>query len=202
MKNKANKVAQRSLAPVPNRNEVSDSDDEPQPEYGQVAIVLKPQKKHVSPRSMNAMLVGITKRRDPEMRRISESEASVDRALGSDELDAQTSIDGSFQQDLFGDYVQKALESRDVMDQQGDAQEDQSAEDSTPELEPDSDDSASDKDGNEEEATEIEDDIVDETVSPSLKNIRTRSKAKKVNVPDPVMCSDSDIWEFAPQRYP
>ena len=81
------------------------------------------------------MLVGITKRRDPDMRRISDSEASVDRALGNDELDAQTSIDGSFQQDLFGkQYVQEALESRDVMDQQGDAQEDQIAEDTTPEL--------------------------------------------------------------------
>ena len=113
---------------------------------------------------MNAMLVGITKRSDPDMRRISERGASMDRELGSDEIDAQTSINWSFQQDLFGDYVQKALESRDVMDRQGDAQEDQIAEDSTPELEPDSDDSASDKDGDEESAAEIENDMVNETV--------------------------------------
>ena len=65
-------------------------------------IVKKPKKRHVSPRAMNAMLVGITKRSDPDMRRISDSEASVDRELGSDEFDAQTSIDRSFQQDLFG----------------------------------------------------------------------------------------------------
>ena len=94
--------------------------------------MAKPKKKHVSPRAMNAMLVGTTKHRDPDMRMISEREASVVRELGNDKLDAQTSIDGSFQQDLFGDYVQKALESRDVMYQQGDAQEDQNVEESTP----------------------------------------------------------------------
>ena len=63
-KNRTDKVAQRSLAPAPHRNEVSKSDDEPQPEYGNIAIVVKPQKKHVSPWTINAMLVGIT-RRDP-----------------------------------------------------------------------------------------------------------------------------------------
>ena len=51
MKNRTDKVAQRSLVRVHQRNEVSDSDDEPQPEYGNVAIVPKPQKKHVSPRT-------------------------------------------------------------------------------------------------------------------------------------------------------
>ena len=69
--------------------------------------MAKPQKKHVSPPSMNAMLVGITKRSDPDMRRISDSEASVDRALGSDKLDTKTSIDGSFQEDFFGDQESK-----------------------------------------------------------------------------------------------
>ena len=61
--------------------------------------------------------------------------------------------------------VHKALESRDVMDQQGNAREDQTAEDSTPELETDSEDSASD--GDEHAAAELEDDIVDETIPPS-----------------------------------
>ena len=82
-KNKANKIAQRSIVPFADRNEVSDSDDDNQPEYGGMAtIVKKPKKRHVSPRAMNAMLVGITKRRDPDMQRIS---GSVDRELGSDE---------------------------------------------------------------------------------------------------------------------
>ena len=69
-KNKAKRIARRSLAPVQNRNEVSDSEDEPQPEYGGMATIVnlkKPKKRHVSPRAMNAMLVGITKRSDPDM---------------------------------------------------------------------------------------------------------------------------------------
>ena len=43
--------------------------------------------------------------------------------------------------------VHKALESRDVMDQQGDAQEDPITNDSAPELESENEDSALDKDG-------------------------------------------------------
>ena len=53
------------------------------------------------------------------------------------------SFDRSLQEDLFGEeHIHKALESRDVMDPQGGAREDQKAEDSTPELEPYSNDSA------------------------------------------------------------
>ena len=60
------------------------------------------------------------------------------------------SFNESVQEELFGDqYVQKTLEPRDVMDPQGDAQENQRAEDSIPELEPYSSDSASDNDGDE-----------------------------------------------------
>ena len=59
MNNKANAIAQRLRVHVPNRNKVSDSNDDPQPEYdSNVAIVAKPQKKHVSPRTMTAMLFG------------------------------------------------------------------------------------------------------------------------------------------------
>ena len=114
--------------------------------------------------------------------------------MGSDEVDAQTSFDWSLNEDLFGDPdVQKALESRDVMDQQGNAQADQIAEDSTPELEPDSQDSASDKDGDEYAAVESEDDdIVDETVRPSPMKMLTRSKTRQPVMPDPVMCSETE----------
>ena len=51
MKNKANKVAQRSLAHVQHRNKVSDSQDDLQPEFGNVAIVAKSRKKHISPQT-------------------------------------------------------------------------------------------------------------------------------------------------------
>ena len=72
-KNKANRIAERSLVNVPEKNAVSDSDDDNQPEYGgnigMMAIVAKP-KKHVSPRLINAMMVGITCS-NSEFRRIS-----------------------------------------------------------------------------------------------------------------------------------
>ena len=46
-KSKANKIAQRSLVPA-EKTELSDSDDDNQPEYGSMTIVVEP-KKHVSP---------------------------------------------------------------------------------------------------------------------------------------------------------
>jgi hypothetical protein len=62
-KNLVDKVAQRSLAPVQKRDKVSedsDSNDDTQPKYGHVAIVAKPQTKHFSPSTINAMVVGMT----------------------------------------------------------------------------------------------------------------------------------------------
>ena len=87
------------------------------------------------------------------------------------------------------------------MDQQGDAQEDQTAEESNPELEPYSDDSASDKDGDEDVATGPEDDIVDETVTPSPKKMQTRSNSRKVlKIPDALICSDPEGEEPRPRQ--
>ena len=72
------------------------------------------------------------------------------------------SFDGSLNANLFGEQdVQKALESRDEMDQQGNAQEYQCAEDSPPRLESYSDDSALDNDGDEYAAVESGEEIVD-----------------------------------------
>ena len=88
-KNKPSRIAHRSLMPV---TELSDSDDESQLQCGAMTIVLKP-KKHVSPRLMNSMLVGIT-RSNSDFRRISGCDASVDRVPGNDEIDAQMSFDG------------------------------------------------------------------------------------------------------------
>ena len=89
-------------------------------------------------------------------------------------------------ENIFGDQeFQKALESRDVMDQRGDAQEDPITDDSTPELESDSEDGASDKEGHECVAAKSDNDIVDETMPPSPMKNRTRSKAWKVPIPAP-----------------
>ena len=81
-------------------------------------------------------MVGIT-RRNPDHQRISECDVSVDRVQDNDEVDAKVSFHESVQEELFGDRnVKKTLESRDVMDQQGSAQNDQQDEDSIPGLEP------------------------------------------------------------------
>ena len=104
--------------------------------------MVKPQKKHVNPLSINAMIVGMTRHDPDHLRKIVESEASVDQASSSDEVDGRTSFDGSLNENLFADTdVQKALESSDVMDQQGDAQEDPITCDSAPELESENEDS-------------------------------------------------------------
>ena len=168
-----------------------------------MAIVAKP-KKHVSPRLINAMMVGIT-RRNSEFHRTSECDAFVDRVPGNDDINASMSADESMQQDLFGEQnVQKTLELRDVMSQQGDAQEDQQAEEPNHDLGPYSHDSASDKDDNDSAAVESECSccsIVDETVRPSPMKMRTRSKARRAYVePEPVMCSDSEDDEPCPRQ--
>ncbi len=43
-RNRKDKVAQRSLMAVEDKDSVSDSDEDTQPEFGGVAIVIKPQK--------------------------------------------------------------------------------------------------------------------------------------------------------------
>jgi hypothetical protein len=196
-KNKASKVAQRSLT-LHDKNELTDSDDEDQPLAAKVAIVAKP-RKHVSPRTMNALMVGIT-RRSSEFRRISDSDASVDRELDGEDADAQTSFNGSLHDDLFGNNVQKALESGDARDPQGDAPEDHHNNDFMPSLEPYSDDGASDNDEQEHVHAESEDEIVDETIRPSPTKMRTRSKTRKPVIPESIMCSDPEDDEPRPRQ--
>ena len=112
------------------------------------------------------------------------------------------SFNESVQEDLFGgQYVQKTLESRDVMDQQGSAHDDQRDENSIPGLESYTNDSASDSDGNECAAVESECSIVDETVRPSPMKMRTRSKARpSFVIPDADICSDVEDDEPRPRR--
>ena len=59
-------------------------------------------------------------------------------------------------------------------------------------METNSEDSASDKEGDEHASAESGDEIMDETIPPSPGKVRTRSKARKVIIPAPVMCSDSE----------
>ena len=106
------------------------------------------------------------------------------------------------QENLFAEPdVQKALELRDVMSQQGDAREYQVTEEPNIELGAYSDDGASDDDDKHCEAVESECSIVDETVRPSPMKMRTRSKARRVYVePEAIMCSDVEDDEPRPRQ--
>ena len=166
-----------------------------------MAIVAKPTK-HVSPRLINAMMVGITRRKS-EVRRTSECDEYQDQAWGTDEIDAQMMSDESMhQENLFGEPdVQKTLELRDVMSQKGGAHEYQETEEPNIKLGPYSDDGASDDDDKYCAAVESECSIVDETVRPSPMKMRTRSKARRAYVePEAIMCSDVEDDKPRPRQ--
>ena len=205
-KNKFAKVNQRSLVPVRNRDAVSDSDDDDdQPDHGQyvgMARVMKP-RKHVSPRLVNAMMVGMT-RRNSESRRISECDEHYGQAWYNDEVENQLMQEESWQQqDLFGrpDAVENQ-QLRDVMSQQEEAR-DQEVGETNVDLGSYSDDDATEDDDKQCEAIESECSIIDETVRPSPKKaqtsprkIRTRSKAwGTYMIPDSIICSDVEDEE-------
>ncbi len=74
-------MAQCSLVAVEEKDGVSDSDEDTQPKFGGVAIIVNQPHKSLSPRIINAhpRMAGM-KRHDFEcIQRIKESEASVDR---------------------------------------------------------------------------------------------------------------------------
>ena len=86
------------------------------------------------------------------------------------------------------------MESGDVTDQQGDAQEALIISDTAREQRSENEDSASDSDSDSDEcaAAESEEDIVDEIVQPSQMKHRTRNKSRRVALPEPLTCSDSE----------
>ena len=165
-----------------------------------MAIVAKPQR-HVSPRLINAMMVGIT-RCISEVRRTSECEVYQDEAWGNDYTDTQMMSDESMhQENLFGrPDVPEALELRDAMSQQGDAR-DQDAKEPNIVLEDYSDNGALDDDDKHCEAVESECSIVDETIRPSPLKMRTRSKTRpSFVIPDATICSDVEDDEPRPRQ--
>ena len=84
---------QRSLInlKVLHKDEVSNSYFEPQPEYGGAISVVKPKQKHVTPLSIYALMVGITRQDLDRLKRINDSAAFVDRVSCGDEFEARRS---------------------------------------------------------------------------------------------------------------
>ena len=86
------------------------------PKQAYSVVMVKRKSKTISPRSMNAMQVGYTRYDHKDASCNRERTASVERELSSDEVEAQTSLDGSLQEDLFGDNQAQDLQSdRDAM---------------------------------------------------------------------------------------
>ena len=79
------KVAPCSFVAVVEKDNVSDSNEDNQPEFGRVATVIKPQK-YLSPQSINAhpRMAGMKRHDFDRIQQIKESEASVDRRKSLD----------------------------------------------------------------------------------------------------------------------
>ncbi len=98
-------MAQRFLVPVAfeEKESVSDSDEDPQPEFGGVAIVGKTQK-HLSPRIINShpRLAGMKRHNLDHIKQVKESEASVGSRESVDEVEAHLATEEICTNDLFG----------------------------------------------------------------------------------------------------
>ena len=148
-RNRKDKVAQRSLVAVEEKDSVSDSDKEPQPEFGGVAIVVKSHNRF-RPRTINSHpRLARMKRHDLDsIERVKAREESSDRRESLDKVEAYLVTGGICTNDLFGSpMIQQPGESGDATDTQGDALETLSTEDLDQDLEPEV--SVSDEDGSE-----------------------------------------------------
>ncbi len=118
---------------------------------------------------------------------------SVGRLESLDKVETGLTIDRSCTDELFGTpQIQKASESGDATDLQGDALDAPTMDDSVDEQALESEDCALDEDGGECAAAESEEEIVDKTIPPSPMKNQTRSKSRRVVMPEPMMPSDSE----------
>jgi hypothetical protein len=105
---RTDKVAQRSLVPVTQNHEVSDSDADATPEYGNVAIVNQPSK-YVSPRAINAILARLTRQDIERVSRRIDVEEQVGRRLSLDEVEARIAADEGWTDEFLGEpEIQKS----------------------------------------------------------------------------------------------
>ena len=80
-------------------------------------VMVKRKSNIISPRSMNAIHVGYTRYDHKDAPCNRERVEAVERELSSDNVDAQMSVDGSMNEDLFGaDQAQDPQPDRDAMD--------------------------------------------------------------------------------------
>ncbi len=148
---------------------------------------------HLSPQTINShpLLAGMKRHKLDSIEQVKASEASSDGRESLDKIKAYIVTDGIDTNDLFGSpMIQQPGESRDATDTQGDAPETLHTEDLYQDLE--SEVGVSDEGGRECVAPESDEEIVDEKLCQSPMKNCTRSKSRKVIVPEPLIPSDSE----------
>jgi hypothetical protein len=131
MRNRKDRVAQRPLVAVKEKDSVSDSNEDPQPEFGGVATVVKAQKR-LSPRILNShsRLAGMKLHDLDHIEQVKDIEASLGLRESLNEVEAHLATEGICTNDLLcSPKIQQPGESRDATDTQGDALETLSTED-------------------------------------------------------------------------
>ena len=140
--------------------------------------MVKRKHKTISPRSMNAMQVGYTSYDHKDAGCNSEREASVERELRFDEVEAKTSVDGSMHEEFCDNQTQDQQLDRDAMDARVEAQEPSMDESNICEQSRMEDGEAEAEEPVENQATDGDNSIIDETLDLSTVKDRTRSKSK------------------------
>ncbi len=146
---------------VEEKDSVSDSNEDPKPEFGGVAIVRKSQK-HLSPLIINAhpRMAGMKRHDLDRIEKVRESKESVGSRENLDEVKAYLATNESCTNELFGTpKIQQPGESGDATDTQGDALETLTTEDLN--QDPGTEEGVSDEDGSECFAPESDGEIVD-----------------------------------------
>ena len=150
---------------------------------------------------MNAMHVGYTRYDHKDAPCDRERVEALERELSSDNADAQMSVDGSMHDNLFGeDQAQDQQPDRDAMDARVVVPDPSMDDSNICEQSQQEDEGSRAEEPIENQATDGDESIIDETLDISTVKDRTRSKAKKYNIPSSIVPSDSEDEMPRPSR--
>ena len=125
----------------------------------------------------------------------------MERELSSDDVEAQMSVDGSMQENLFcDDQAQDPQPDRDAMDARVGVPKPSMDDSNICEQSQQEDEGSRAEEPIENQATDGDDSIIDETLEISTVKDRTRSKSKKYNIPSAIIPSDSEDEMPRPSR--
>ena len=161
-------------------------------------VMVKRKSKTISPRSMNAMHVGYTRYDHKDAPCNRERVAAAERELSSDEVEAQMSVDGSLQEDLFGD---NQAQDPQPVDARVEVQEPSMNDSNICEQSQAEDGDSGAEEPVENQVTGGDDSIIDETLDISTVKDHTLRKSKKNNIPSAIIPSYSEDEMPRPSRH-